>query len=61
MFLDESVESMERVNRVNYMGVVYTLKAGLPGMVNRKTGCVLLVSSLMAMYCKHPPNPPSKF
>ena len=32
------------------MGVIYTLKAGLPGLVQRGSGRVLLISSMMAMY-----------
>lgn len=52
LFLDERVEDLEKVNRVNFMGVVYTLKAGLPGLIQRKSGCVLMIASLMAMYGK---------
>ena len=34
---------------VNYLGVVHTLKAALPGMVRRKSGAVALVSSGLAL------------
>lgn len=37
------------------MGVVYTLKAGLPGLVQRGQGRVLLLGSMMAMYGKSLP------
>ena len=50
LFLDERVEDLERVNKVNFMGVIYTLKAGLPGLVERGSGRVLMISSMMAMY-----------
>ena len=50
LFLDERIEDLEKVNRVNFMGVIYTLKAGLPGMVARGSGRVLMMSSMMAMY-----------
>lgn len=45
---EEDVEAFERVNRINYLGVFYTLKAALPDMVERGVGRVLLVSSLVA-------------
>lgn len=50
LFLDERIDDLEKVNRVNFMGVIYTLKAGLPGMVARGSGRVLMMSSMMAMY-----------
>ena len=50
LFLDESIEDLEIVNRVNFMGVIYTLKAALPGMVDRGQGCVLMMCSMMAMF-----------
>ena len=50
LFLLETVEALERVNRVNLMGVIYTLKAALPGMVERGQGHVLMMSSMMAMF-----------
>ena len=54
LFLDERIEDLEKVNRVNFMGVIYTLKAGLPGMVARGSGRVLMMSSMMAMYGEQP-------
>jgi len=57
LFLDERIEDLEKVNRVNFMGVIYTLKAGLPGMVARGSGRVLMMSSMMAMYGESPPPP----
>lgn len=48
--MDERIEDLERVNRVNFMGVIYTLKAGLPGLLKRGKGRVLMISSMMAMY-----------
>lgn len=50
---DDDVEDIERVNRINYLGVMYTLKAALPNMVQRRAGRVLLVSSLMASLGEH--------
>ncbi len=35
----------EKVNRINYMGVVCTLKAALPGMVARKKGRIIVTNS----------------
>ena len=48
LFWEEDLSINERINRINYLGVVYTLKAALPGMVKRGTGRVLMMSSLMA-------------
>ena len=45
---EEDLAVYERINRVNYMGVVHTLRAALPDMVRNGTGKVLMVSSLMA-------------
>ena len=52
--MDERIEDLERVNRVNLMGVIYTLKAALPGMLERKQGRILMMASLMAMFGKSP-------
>ena len=57
--MDEKIEDLERVNKVNLMGVIYTLKAGLPGMLARKQGRVLMMASLMAMFGQSLPTPPS--
>ncbi|CAL8465071.1 g4606 [Coccomyxa elongata] len=46
MFLEEpGVGHWEKVNRINYMGVVCTLKAALPGMVARRRGRVIVTNS----------------
>ena len=50
LFLDERIEDLEKVTRVNLLGVIYTLKAALPGMVDRGQGCVLMMCSMMAMF-----------
>ncbi len=35
LFEEMSVEEYEHLNRVNYLGVVYTLKAGTVSMLKR--------------------------
>ena len=45
MFLEEGVEHWETVNRINYLGVVYTLKAVVPGMAQRNSGRIIVTSS----------------
>ena len=45
MFLEEGIEHWEAVNRVNYLGVVYTLKAVVPGMVQRNSGRIIVTNS----------------
>jgi short-subunit dehydrogenase len=45
-FLDLEVEEIDRIMRTNYLGVVHTLKAVLPGMVARRRGHVVTVGSI---------------
>lgn len=45
MFLEEGVEHWETVNRINYLGVMYTLKAVVPGMVQRNSGRIIVTNS----------------
>ena len=45
MFLEESLEHWELVNRINYLGVVYTLKAVVPDMVHRNCGRIIVTNS----------------
>ena len=45
MFLEAGISHWERVNQINYLGVVYTLKAALPGMVQRNAGRVIVTNS----------------
>ena len=47
---DEEVHAHSRVLAVNYLGVYHTVKACLPGMLARRSGHVLFIGSLMAMY-----------
>jgi NAD(P)-dependent dehydrogenase (short-subunit alcohol dehydrogenase family) len=45
MFLEAGVDHWEKVNQVNYLSVVYTLKAALPDMVASKSGRILVTNS----------------
>jgi len=45
--LDTDVEDFERLVRVNYFGAVYATKAVLPGMVARRRGHIVNVSSIV--------------
>jgi 3-oxoacyl-[acyl-carrier protein] reductase len=45
--LDTDVEDFERLMRVNYFGAVYATKAVLPGMVARRRGHIVNVSSIV--------------
>ena len=51
---EDDVHAYERINRVNYLGVIYTIRAAVPGMVQRDSGRILFVSSLMATLGMHP-------
>lgn len=44
-FMDCTVEDLERVMRVNYMGAVHWMKAALPSMMERGRGAVVNVAS----------------
>ena len=44
-FRDMSVEAVERMTRVNWLGTVYLVAAALPGMLERSDGQIVIVSS----------------
>ncbi len=48
-FLQQDVEVFSSTMALNYMGVVNVLKAALPGLVARRRGHVVVVSSVMAI------------
>jgi short-subunit dehydrogenase len=43
-----NIEDVEQTMRVNLMGVIYSIEAVLPGMIARKSGHLLAISSLGA-------------
>jgi 3-dehydrosphinganine reductase len=45
LFRDLPVESFEKTAALNYLGTVYILKTALPGMLERKRGQIVLISS----------------
>ena len=45
-FNTTEVDLFEKIMRVNYLGVVYTMKQVLPSMVTRHTGCIINVASV---------------
>ena len=44
-FLDYSVEEIDRIMRINYLGMVYCCRAVLPHMIEKKYGRVVSLSS----------------
>ena len=38
------------------MGVIHTIKAVLPGMLKRNTGCIVVTGSIGAFMGMHPPQ-----
>lgn len=44
--IDQAPEDFEKVSRVNYVGVVNTVKAALPGMLERDNGRILIMGSM---------------
>lgn len=49
-FTQLSVDQIERVVRINYLGVLYCTKAFLPGMLEARRGHVVNVASLAGRY-----------
>jgi short-subunit dehydrogenase len=43
------VEQIEKILRVNYLGVIYALDAVLPGMVERRSGRIVVLTSMTAV------------
>ncbi|HUR53571.1 MAG TPA: SDR family NAD(P)-dependent oxidoreductase [Gemmataceae bacterium] len=43
-----NVDAVERILRVNFLGLVYAIEAVLPGMIERRSGHVVGVSSMAA-------------
>ena len=48
MFLEASAEHFDQVMRINYLGVVHTLKATIAAMVERNEGAVIVMCSIAA-------------
>ena len=44
-FREMPLELAEELTRVNWLGTVYTVRAGLPGMLERRRGHIVIVSS----------------
>jgi short-subunit dehydrogenase len=44
-FRDMDVELVERMTRINWLGTVYTVKAALPRMLERRCGHIVVISS----------------
>ncbi len=44
-FREMPLEVAEELTRVNWLGTVYTVRAGLPGMLDRRRGHIVIVSS----------------
>lgn len=49
LFLDQALPDFERQVSVNYLGTVATIKAALPGMVQRRSGHVVVVGSVQSV------------
>jgi short-subunit dehydrogenase len=48
LFRDLPLEEAERMTRINWLGTVYTVGAVLPGMLERRSGWIVIVSSAAA-------------
>jgi short-subunit dehydrogenase len=44
-FAELPLEKAEEMDRVNWLGTLYTVKAALPGMLERRSGHIVLISS----------------
>ena len=47
-FQQAEASHFDQVLKVNLMGVVHTIKAVLPGMLNRNLGCIVVTGSIGA-------------
>lgn len=46
-FNDERIDVCEELMRVNYLSVVYAMKAALPAMIRRRQGCIVNIASVV--------------
>jgi NADP-dependent 3-hydroxy acid dehydrogenase YdfG len=44
-FSELPLEKAEQMDRVNWLGMLYTIKGGLPGMLERRRGHIVVISS----------------
>jgi NADP-dependent 3-hydroxy acid dehydrogenase YdfG len=44
-FADQPLDEIDEMTQVNWSGTLYTVRAGLPGMIERRRGHVVVVSS----------------
>ncbi len=44
-FTEQPIEEIEQMTRVNWMGTIYSVRAALPGMIERGRGHVVITSS----------------
>jgi len=49
--LEQSLDEVERILRINYLGTVHVVKATMPGMLERGGGELVLFSSLASWVC----------
>jgi NAD(P)-dependent dehydrogenase (short-subunit alcohol dehydrogenase family) len=47
--MDVPVEGFEQQIQLNYIGTVKTIKAVLPGMLTRRSGHIVIVSSMLGV------------
>jgi 3-dehydrosphinganine reductase len=47
--VDQGIEIIEQLMKVNYLGTVYTCKAVLPGMLERGSGTIVNVGSMLSV------------
>ncbi len=45
-FVETPIETVEEINRVNYLGMVYCTHAVLPSMIERRSGHIVNISSV---------------
>ncbi len=49
LFVEQDVSAFELQMRVNYMGNVHAVKVALPGMLQRRSGRIVLVTSSLSV------------
>lgn len=49
LFIDQSLKDFEKQIEVNYMGTVKTIKCMLPGMLARRQGHIVIITSMLSV------------
>lgn len=49
LFIEQPIEDFERTMQVNYVGTLRTIKCALPGMLQRRSGHIVITTSVLSV------------